>query len=89
MRFTGKCVNRKHPDAHMYSRNQEYRREQVTGIAGRHGVTVTRPNGDLRIRGSRRLVVVDPKTRMPIWQFTAIDESDLPTVIHPTPVAFF
>ena len=67
-------------------RDRQYDDRQIVSLARRGGLKVIRPNGDTRIRGSRRLLVVDPNDRdARVYAFAAIEE-DGPTKIRPVPL---
>lgn len=51
---------------------KEYDDRAIAEIAKANGLKAIRPNGDERIRGSRRLQIIDPKTKRPFIKFTAV-----------------
>ncbi len=61
-----------------------YDDREITRLAKRDGLKVTRPNGDTRIRGSSRLQVWDGKHIVARFEKQVIDEK---RVIKPVPVA--
>lgn len=88
MRYKGLKVGKRH-DAHKaFVEQRIYDDRQIAYVSNRQGLTVTRPNGSRRYRGSRRLCVVDPVARQTVWKFSAyLDEA--PAVVRPTLVARF
>jgi hypothetical protein len=88
MKYKGNPVGKRH-DAHKAFVTQRiYDDRQIAYIARRKGLAVSRPNGDRRYRGSRRLVVTDPASRRAVWQFNAYQD-EAPTTVYPTLVARF
>jgi len=55
MRFTLTAIAK--PARRLFRQDTDYDERQIVDRAGAEGFRVTRPNGDKRIRGSRRLVV--------------------------------
>ena len=69
--------------------NRVYDDRQILAIAKKNGLRLSRPNGNTRYRGSRRLVLTDPKTRATVWRFENFVEEDQPTKIVPVPAGLF
>jgi hypothetical protein len=83
MKYTGKAVGKRHDAHRAFVEDRIYDDRQIASIAAKYGLAVTRPNGDRRYRGSRRLCVVDKKRL--VWQFAA-HQNENPTFEYPTPV---
>jgi hypothetical protein len=85
MKYTAKFVGDRQI-GHAFSGNRPYDDRQVKTIARRNGLTIARPNGDRRYRGSRRLVL--SRNGKPEWNFTAVEEPQEPRKVLPIRVGF-
>ena len=86
VKYKGNKVGQRH-DAHKaFVEQRIYDDRQIAYVAGRIGLTVTRPNWSRRYRGSRRLCVVDLSAKRVVWAFNAYQD-EAPTTVYPTLVA--
>ena len=70
-----------------FRKEREYTYQQLFNITHKVGLKLVRPNGDPRVRGSRRLLVVDPASRdARLWSFTAVENADESTTVMPVPL---